>query len=185
MPRTRKTDQRGRSAGEPRFIQIPYWVLETSAALALSGTAFKVLVYLLKRFNGVNNGRIAFGARSGCFVRDKSGKLVDASIGLKPRTIADALYELEKAGFIRCTHDWTFHQKRHTREWRFTWLAVGTDPPTKEFATAVGDFKRPRTARKQKPVHVGAESSEIQCTYAHEPQPELAKMRPTVRAAAR
>jgi DNA-binding MarR family transcriptional regulator len=102
MAKRRGHDAKGRTTGEPRFVQIPYWVLETAAARTLSGTAFKVLVYLLKRFNGVNNGKIGFGCYSGCFIREPGQRdLIDASIGFKHRTVSDALYELEHAGFIQ------------------------------------------------------------------------------------
>lgn len=136
-------------------MKIPYWVLETEAALSISPPAFKALVYLLKRFNGINNGRIAFGARSGCFLREPGNKvLVDRPFGLAPSTIGDALYELEKAGFIRCTRESSFDQKRLVREWRITWLNCGNELPTKEFATATGNFRRPKAPRKQKPDRV-------------------------------
>lgn len=155
MAKRRRHNSKGRTEGEARFIQIPYWVLETPAALALSGSAVKVLVYLLKRFNGANNGRIAFGSRSGCFVRNPVDhkNLIDLGLGMKPRTISDALYELVAAGFIRCTKPSTFDQKRLTREWRLTWLAVGAELPTRDFQAVIGTtFKRQKKQTPGRPA---------------------------------
>jgi hypothetical protein len=163
----RRHDRTGRSTGEPRFVQIPYWVLETEAARRLSGTATKVLLYLIKRHNGMNNGQISFGERSGCFVRDtETRKPVDVCIGIKPRTVCDALYELEQAGFIFCTKESSFGQKRMTKDWRLTWLPCGNDLPTKEFATATGNFRRPKKPKKQKPERPRALDSKLQSARA-------------------
>lgn len=156
----RRHDKKGRSEGQARFVQFPYWLLETQAAWDLSGTAFKVLVYVLKRFNGANNGQIGFGARSGCFVRDpKTGKLQDVPIGIRPRTMSDALAEIERAGFFVCTKASTFDQKRRTKEWRLTWLPADNKPATKEFVTAT---PIPKAKRKQKPGRHTALSTKLQ-----------------------
>jgi hypothetical protein len=127
--------RRARRAGSPsRFIQIPYWVLETESARNLTGTATKVLVYLLKRFDGTNNGKICFGVRSGCFCRTSGSRyLTDFPIGLSKSRIAVALKELELSGFIRCTKPASFDQKRLVREWRLTWLPCNEQPATADF----------------------------------------------------
>ena len=92
MAKVKRHNAKGRTEGAPRFLQIPYWVLESPAAIALSPSAFKVLVYLLKRHNGVNNGKIGFGARSGCFVNEPGGRgLRDTPIGLGTSATGDAL----------------------------------------------------------------------------------------------
>jgi len=172
----RRHNAKGRTTGEPRFVQIPFWVLESSAAIALSGTAFKVLVYIIKRYNGVNNGKIGFGQYSGCFIRNNDAKdpkkIVDVGIGFASRTMSDALYELEKAGFIACTRTSTFDQKRLTREWRITWLPADNALPTKEFTTATGNFKRPKAPKKQKPERGRALSGKLQSAYAPQVEPE-------------
>jgi hypothetical protein len=156
----RRHDKKGRSEGQTRFVQFPYWLLESQAALDLSGTAFKVLVYVLKRFNGTNNGQIGFGARSGCFVRDpKTGRLQDVPIGIRPRTMSDALAEIEHRGFLVCTKVSTFDQKRRTKEWRLTWLPADNHPATKEFVTASPIQK---AKRKQKPGRHTALSTKLQ-----------------------
>lgn len=132
--RNRGANRRGRSEGEPRFIQIPYWVMETPAFLALSPNGTRALLFLVKRFNGVNNGKICFGVRSGCFVKPPGqADLVDRPILAKGQ-VQRALAELQAAGFIRCTKEATFNQKKLTREWRITWLPCDGKPATKEFA---------------------------------------------------
>ena len=172
----RKANSTGRSEGQERFVQIPYWVLESPAARMLSPTAFKLLVYILKRFNGMNNGRIAFGVRSGCFVRkaDGGGAVEDTDIGLKPSTIADAIFELVGAGFIAFERDSLFTGRRGTigqgvvREWRLTWLPSDGKLPTKDFVAAKGRFRRPKTQPKNKlPVRHGALYGPPQCATAY------------------
>jgi hypothetical protein len=170
----RKTKKNGRSEGDPRFIQVPYWVLETPATRALSGTAFKLLVYIVKRFNGVNNGIIGFGVRSGCYVRKPgTGELIDLPIGIQPRTTANGLRELQEAGLIACTKASSFGQKKLQREWRVTWLGTPDGKmATKEFATI-----QPGT-KKQKPVHQGALSPKLQCTPVHNRPARVPKIPP-------
>lgn len=153
----RKVNKSGRSEGVARFVQLPYWILETPAARSLSGTAFKVLVYVAKRFNGVNNGTIGFGSRSGCFVKKPgTGELEDMSIGIGKSAMAAALAELVAAGFLRCMKASSFDQKRTTNEWRVTWLPAGSHPATKEFATM------PPRVKKQKPVRQAGLCGELQ-----------------------
>jgi hypothetical protein len=63
--RGRRHNNAGRSEGEARHIRLDYWIMETDAWLALSANAKVLLIVMAKRFNGRNNGRIAFGVRSG------------------------------------------------------------------------------------------------------------------------
>ena len=129
----RRTNKTGRSSGA-RFIQLEYWILECPAFLALSANAKIVLLFMLKRYDGNNNGKIGFGVRSGCFVpKQGTGELVDRPIGISRSNKHRALNELNAAGFIRCTQPATFDQKRLTREWRLTWLPCNGQLPTKDF----------------------------------------------------
>ena len=152
MSKGRKHDARGKSAGDPRFVQMPYWVMETEAFRSLSADAIAVFFFMLKRHNGVNNGKIAFGIRSGCFIREPGKKeLTDAAIGIKRTGIGEALSELRTAGFIACETESVFVRttaykagEKFTREWALTWLPVGEAPATKEFVTAKGPFRKKR-----------------------------------------
>jgi hypothetical protein len=144
----RRANKTGRSGGA-RFIQLEYWILECAAFLALSPNAKVVLLFMLKRYDGGNNGKIGFGVRSGCFAPQQgTGKLVDRPIGLSRSNVHRALNELVVAGFIRCTQPATFDQKRMTREWRLTWLSCNGQPATK-------DFVRQQSPKKTEtsPVH--------------------------------
>jgi len=131
----RRQDASGRSQGEARYVQIHYWMMETPAFLALSGWATKALLMVLKRYDGFNNGKISFGTRSGCFVRKPGARqLADANFGISKSSITRALAELEAYGWIVCTQEAAFDQKRLVRNWRLTWLPCDGKLPTKEFA---------------------------------------------------
>jgi hypothetical protein len=133
MGKSSRANKKGRSDGR-RFLLIDYWILESPAFLTLSANEIVVLLFMLKRYNGSNNGKIAFGVRSGCFVPlQKTGKLVDRPLKLSRSSIDRALDKLEAARFIRCTQPATFDQKRRTREWRLTWLPCNGQPATKDF----------------------------------------------------
>lgn len=136
----RGCDAAGRSEIPNRFVGMPYWVLESPAALRLSGNAFKVLVYLAKRFNGSNNGTLRFGVRTGCTARNRQTKqLEDVPIGLARSVQQRALKELLEAGFIREVTPSSFHQKRLVREWRITWLPTNGGLATNEFTHMIPD----------------------------------------------
>ena len=150
--RGRKANQHGRSEGQPRFILLPYWMLETAAFLSLTPAEVCVLLFLLKRFDGSNNGKIGFGVRSGCFVPlQGTGKLVDRRIPVTRSGIGRALEALQAFGFIACTQPATFNQKRLTREWRLTWLRCDGQVPTSEFARlSATECQLIRSAQKNK-----------------------------------
>lgn len=133
--RGRRADRTGRSEGEGRFLSLPYWVMETPAWLALSPNCKVALLAVAKRFNGHNNGRIAFGVRSGIYVTE-GGKLVEKPFGMSRFQVGRALAEAERAGFIACTQDGSFDQKRLVREWRLTWLSCNGQLATKDFVRA-------------------------------------------------
>lgn len=120
-------------------MQLDYYILQSPAARSLSGNAFKVLLYLMMRFNGVNNGSISFGSRSGCFTKGPTGGYAEVDIGLSKSSITRALDELQEHGFLRCSQPSSFGQKRLTRNWRLTFLrdpnGVDSMLPTKEFTT--------------------------------------------------
>src|SRR6185312_11483343 len=146
----RGQDKTGRSEVVPRFVQLEHWLLDHPAALDLSGDAFKVMVYMARRFNGYNNGKVGFGVRSGCVIKINGTASITKPIfpivrrkpggrGQPPHSrMKRALDELEAAGFIVCTQPATFNQKRLSREWRLAWLPTGTPErpvgATKEFA---------------------------------------------------
>jgi hypothetical protein len=168
MAKGRRQNQKGRSETGTRFIQLEYWLLEHPNFLALSPNAKVCLLAIAKRYNGANNGRIAFGVRSGIFVPINGKELVEKPFGLSRFQIGRALGELEEAGLIVCTQGASFDQKRLMREWRLTWLPSGAKNEhraTKEFASF-------NPAEKQNPgalVHIPPTLQERQCSYEMEP----------------
>ena len=164
--RARRADATGRSKGSDRFVSLPYWLLESEAARHLPGSAFKVLVYLIKRFHGTNNGQLGFGTRSGCLIWSTEIRgYVDESIALSKSHTAQALRVLEEIGFIECMKPSSFGQKRLVREWRLTWLAHDGQPPTREFTR----WRAPTTTHS--PVRSAEQIEAMQASPAHTSEP--------------
>jgi len=127
----RRANKTGRNEASP-YVQLPWYLLESEAFLNLSPAATKTLLYVVKRFHGANNGRIAFGARGGCYVKRHDG-ICELSFGLSKSRVALALKELESAGFICCTKPSSFGQKQLVKEWRLTWIPTASESATKDF----------------------------------------------------
>ena len=165
MTKGRRHNKAGRSEGEPRFVQLPFWMMETPAFLALSANAKCTLLFIAKKFNGFNNGKLVFGWRSGCVVPVNGKEFQEKAIGLSRDQVGRALKELSEQGFIQCTKDASFDQKRLTREWRLTWLPCDGQPPTKDFASnGRSQNSKPRRTR------AGASALQThQCVYDMEP----------------
>lgn len=143
----RPKNRKGRSLFGHPHIEIPHYVLDSEIFRTLPSSWVKVLLYVIKRYNGSNNGKIAFGARSGCFVRHR-GIVIDVDIGMSKSSVASALRGLEKCGFLVCTQEASFDQKRLVKEWRITWLRDNFtgEIPTKDFYK-----KQPVKRRARKP----------------------------------
>ena len=150
----RRVNRTGRSTGLSRkqldgFTQIPNYVLRSEAMRTASPAAVKVCLYLAARcFGAKHNGQIVFAIRSGCLLLNlATQRWEEQSIGLSPSRTAEALQELEERGFIVCTKDSTFNQKRRAKEYRLTWMRTEQDIPTNDFL----NWKA--TEKKQDPVH--------------------------------
>jgi len=134
-PNGRRTDRRGRSEGAPPFVQIPWWLMETPAFHSLTSDSKAALLYVTKRFNGHNNGKIGFSVREGGFVRNPGqpdAQAHDYPLFSKTR-MHRALSELQAFGFAVVAQESSFGQKRLAREWRLTWLPCDGKAPTKDF----------------------------------------------------
>jgi hypothetical protein len=105
----RKHNRTGRSEGEGRFIKLPHALVKTQAHIALSMTARAVLVAVAERFNGSNNGTIAFAARDG------------ERRGITKSACSRGLTELQSAGFLIKTQDACFSTKRLAATYELTW----------------------------------------------------------------
>lgn len=97
------------------FIQLPHWVYDSAAFRSLKPGPRTVLLALIRRYNGSNNGRIGLGVREAmteCCVRDKD-------------TISSYFQSLEQKGLIVKARAGGFNMKDATRnratEWRLTW----------------------------------------------------------------
>lgn len=93
-----------------RYFQVHFYMMETAAWKALSAAGRAVYLQVGRRYNGSNNGRIAFS------IRDAA-----AECNLAKNTGAKALKELIELGFIEKTrHGGLSRKTRMASEWRLT-----------------------------------------------------------------
>lgn len=93
-----------------RYFQLHHYMLKTEAWKALSAAARAVYVQIGSRYNGANNGKLAFS------VRDAA-----AECALNKDTASRAFKELEARGFIEETrHGGLSKKTRIASEWRLT-----------------------------------------------------------------
>lgn len=87
-------------AKSPPFVQLPIWVLHSPAWVHLTPNARCIYVALKERYNGRNNGEIAFSAR-------EAGE----ALNLSHHTGNRALAELIEHGFLEVTEESNFNRK--------------------------------------------------------------------------
>lgn len=93
-----------------RYFQLHHYMLKTDAWKALSAAARAVYIQIGSRYNGANNGKLAFS------VRDAA-----AECNLAINTAMRALHELVDLGFIEETrHGGLSKKTRVASEWRLT-----------------------------------------------------------------
>ena len=93
-----------------RYFQMHHYMLKTDAWKALSAAAVRVYVQIGSRYNGANNGKLAFS------VRDAAGEC-----NLDKGTASRAFKELVDRGFIEETrHGGLSKKTRIASEWRLT-----------------------------------------------------------------
>jgi hypothetical protein len=117
-----------RAAGAKHWVMLEHYLLTTPAWGALSANARSLYIEVKRRYNGRNNGMIAFSARD-------AGDTLNAS----HHTGARVLQELQDHGFLAVTEQSDFKRKvKVAREYRLTEVRddrPGLEaPPTKEFA---------------------------------------------------
>ena len=94
----------------PRFIQLFYFMLESKAWKDLNAVERAIYLELIERYNGSNNGRIGYSARTAA-----------ANLKIGKGTAARALRSLQQHGFIVVEKRGAFHCKiRHASEYRLT-----------------------------------------------------------------
>jgi hypothetical protein len=93
-----------------RYFQLHHYMLKTDAWKALSAAAVRVYIQIGSRYNGANNGRLAFS------VRDAAGEC-----NLDKGTASRSFKELIDRGFIEETrHGGLSKKTRIASEWRLT-----------------------------------------------------------------
>jgi hypothetical protein len=105
--------------GEGR-LHIENWLLNCAAYKGLSNQAKCILIELMRRHDGGNNGSISFGGADG------------ACAGFSTDVTERALTELERARFLVQTAPAVPHLS-HPRKWRLTMYGADRKSPTKDF----------------------------------------------------
>lgn len=121
-----RADLRGKG-----FVGLPVAVVYSDAFARLSLCARAVLVEILARFNGYNNGHIAVSQR------ELAARLNTSNF----RKISDATAELMQCGFIDIETEGKWKQ-RHAREYRLTFITTGSAPPYKSATNEYLAFSR-------------------------------------------
>jgi GTP-sensing pleiotropic transcriptional regulator CodY len=85
---------------EPRHVRFYQHMAQTMAWRHLSGTAVKVWLEIGLIENGSNNGKLALSCRA-----------IAERVGIGKTAAANALLELENAGFLKCMKASSFSQK--------------------------------------------------------------------------
>ena len=94
----------------PRFVQLFYFMLESEAWKDLNAVERAIYVELTRRYNGTNNGRIGYSARTAA-----------DELKISKNTAARALRSLETHGFVVTEKRGAFHCKvRHASDYRLT-----------------------------------------------------------------
>ncbi len=138
--RPSRVDATGRTSGEARHVRLYHWMLNSAAWHSLSLAARCLLIEVWKRYNGQNNGGIAYSVREAA-----------RALGVGKNTPTKLFRELEDKGFLKARQRGSFHWKGgEATTWVLTTEPCGEKLATKEFMSW-----RP-TGEKQKPVpHTG------------------------------
>lgn len=120
MARSRKFK---RGSG-PRFVQLYYWIMDTSAYQNLSCGARSLLLELLKEYNGFNNGSVYLSHRD-------AAKRLSCNKG----TVGSYFADLRDKGFIVITRGHTLGAdgKGEATHYALTMESLDGNPPTNEF----------------------------------------------------
>ena len=119
----RSPTPKGRSNSGARFLQLHHWLLKSTAYRRSSLAARGLLIEVMARYNGQNNGEISMS------VREAAEKL---NVG-KDRA-SRAFHELQELGFLRIVERGSFNRKvRHASTWHLTMFESNGEPATKNF----------------------------------------------------
>ena len=113
-----KADHRADTRGEG-LIGLPKCVKHSEAYRSLDLYARAVLIEILDRFNGYNNGQI------GCSYREIAEGLGNKNFTRIARAVADCM----ERGLLDIAHEAVW-KERHSRQYRLTWIMSGKPPFT-------------------------------------------------------
>jgi hypothetical protein len=131
---------------EQRFVQIPFWMIDSLAYRHLCGNGVKLLTLLAKRFTGHNNGNIPLSIREAA--RD---------LGCCKNHAAALFHTLGEVGFVSVVDRGHFQlKKRHASTYKLNWLP--TWDASGQLVPATRDFMswQPKAKEKQKIQNTGA-----------------------------
>ncbi len=118
-----KINSKGRTSKDAKHVRLYAYLLDSPAYMAMSGNGRAILIELMHRYNGTNNGKIGMSVRDGA-----------KRLGVSVNTATKALRELHDKGFACPTTVGSFKWKvRHATEWALTMFPIGDSKPTKEF----------------------------------------------------
>lgn len=137
--RSGRINSKGRNVTPGRYMQLSHFLLSSPAWRSLGPVPRALYIEVVQRWTGFNNGSIGLGVRQAA-----------EAMHVKRQTITDGFRVLIDRGFLACSRESTFDQKRLTREWLVTALPIGdcrapTQPPT-------NDFMRWRSAESKEPT---------------------------------
>ena len=125
-----------------RFVALPHAVMDSDDYKSLSGSAMKLLLCLLRQFNGRNNG-------------DLSASFNHANtwgIGSKS-TLSKALKELQERDMIICTREGRFLKPGGCCAlYAVTWLAIDECGDKLEVSTTITPPRKFSLKRAENPV---------------------------------
>lgn len=103
-----------------QYAVLPHSIMDSPAYRAMSLEGRQLLLELVRRFNGHNNGRIALAHRDARIL-----------LGCGARSVGPAFAQLEQHGFIVMTSHGD-RGARLAREYRLTWITYGAAPPYRD-----------------------------------------------------
>lgn len=120
-PNKRRMKPNGRSVHDSPYINIPWVIYDLPAVRALSSSAFRAWVHLMRYHFGHNNGEIAMSARR-----------LEAAVGMNKNTAHRALEELRAHGLIALTSKGRF-QGRIASTYRLTHIKTANAEASREY----------------------------------------------------
>jgi DNA-binding MarR family transcriptional regulator len=96
----RRHNNKGRSTGEARHVRLYHFLLKSPAWQTLTAVERCVYVEIARRYNGSNNGFIAFSCRQGA-----------DELHVSKSTVSRAVNRLVELGFVHITVPGGFNRK--------------------------------------------------------------------------